>query len=342
MAVVNSNLLASLLRAGINVEKIDTSSHLLAGTLSGRLLRGIKILKGYARLIFLGVRSQKLVLYVSVSGGLGKVYEIFFVLIGRFFGGTIFLHHHSFLYFDYFKWNARLLALSAGKYCNHVVLSRKMGEKLQLHYGKDLLFTTISNIAFFPPALFKHIDFRLNLKSIGFLGNIEEAKGIFEFLGIAKIIGEWNPSIEFKIVGPYRDNRIKDIVSKELLQLDNVKYLGPKFAEEKIEFLRSIDLLLYPTHNDAEPLTILEAMSVGLPVISSAKGCIPELLDGCSGVLIKSNEDFLLVASNHIKEFIKFPFHLEKISKCTYNRFIKLHDKSTLALKDLVHKLMMA
>ncbi|MGB2710047.1 MAG: glycosyltransferase family 4 protein, partial [Conexibacter sp.] len=56
-----------------------------------------------------------------------------------------------------------------------------------------------------------------------------------------------------------------------------------------VELLGATDVLLYPTSMDAFPTTLLEAGAVGLPVLATAVGGIPEIVqDGVTGLLVAS------------------------------------------------------
>ena len=66
---------------------------------------------------------------------------------------------------------------------------------------------------------------------------------------------------------------------------------GPKYNEEKYEVLRNADLFVFPTHNDAFPNVLLEAMQFGLPCITTIEGGIPDMIDdGITGFLIKPGD----------------------------------------------------
>ena len=49
-------------------------------------------------------------------------------------------------------------------------------------------------------------------------------------------------------------------------------YIGPLWGEDKYEFLYHADALLHPSSIECAPITVLEAQSVGTPVIVSAFG----------------------------------------------------------------------
>ena len=60
-------------------------------------------------------------------------------------------------------------------------------------------------------------------------------------------------------------------------------------------------MLLYPSKNDAFPLTLLEAFSYGLPVLSTNEGSIPYIIDDKSGIYIDDLEK-LNLAFEEMKE----------------------------------------
>jgi glycosyltransferase involved in cell wall biosynthesis len=56
-------------------------------------------------------------------------------------------------------------------------------------------------------------------------------------------------------------------------------------TEELRALYAGADVVALPTRADAVPWAVLEAMAVGLPVVASAVGAIPEMLDGCGEVV---------------------------------------------------------
>ncbi len=71
-------------------------------------------------------------------------------------------------------------------------------------------------------------------------------------------------------------------------------YRGPVYGAEKQKFFRDIHAKVFPTRSlDAQPLVIMEAFAHGRPVVSFAKGCIPDMLP-ChkNGQLIRTANSF--------------------------------------------------
>lgn len=80
---------------------------------------------------------------------------------------------------------------------------------------------------------------------------------------------------------------------------NNVVFLGP--VEDVETVLKTSDIMVLPSMDEGLPLSIIEAMSAGLPVIASRVGGIPELVkDGWNGILIDPTAESLAVALEKI------------------------------------------
>lgn len=65
-------------------------------------------------------------------------------------------------------------------------------------------------------------------------------------------------------------------------------WLGP---EAKVDYLRRARVFVLPSLLEAQPMVILEAMAVGLPVVSTAVGGVPDLIvDGSDGLLVPAGQ----------------------------------------------------
>jgi glycosyltransferase involved in cell wall biosynthesis len=79
---------------------------------------------------------------------------------------------------------------------------------------------------------------------------------------------------------------------------DRVLFAGRVDETEKWQHLLHADFFCLPSCAEGQPISILEAMAVGLPVISTAVGSIPEvILDGESGIVIKHGDSATLASA---------------------------------------------
>ena len=68
-------------------------------------------------------------------------------------------------------------------------------------------------------------------------------------------------------------------------------YHGKKYGEEKQEALNKADVFVLPTLDDCFPLVILEAMERGKPVVTTAIGGIPDIVDdGVTGLIAQAGD----------------------------------------------------
>ncbi len=82
--------------------------------------------------------------------------------------------------------------------------------------------------------------------------------------------------------GPERD-RLEGPASEA-----GVRMLGHR--ADVADLLAASDLVCLPSRHEALPLTLLEAMAAGVPVVASAVGGVPELLEGGAGALVHAGD----------------------------------------------------
>lgn len=107
------------------------------------------------------------------------------------------------------------------------------------------------------------------VENIIFVGRVCKDKGCDIIYNIAKEF----PKINFKLIG----NIDVDFIDKE--KPNNVELEGEKELEYVIGKLQESDLFLFPSYTEGFPCAILEAMAIGLPIITTPVGAIQEMLE---------------------------------------------------------------
>ncbi|MGD2063706.1 MAG: hypothetical protein PVF51_09020, partial [Nitrospirota bacterium] len=242
MAAVNAAVHAQLQKAGADARVVDLAASSLDRSLLARVGRLPKVLRGLARLARVGgLRGRTL--YISVSGGLGQVYELVFLLLARRRGTRMFLHHHSFAYLDAPSRLMRWLVRVAGADAVHITLSPRMGECLKQIYDTACV-VPVSNAVFFV-SKDATVTVRRKLETLGFLSNIAPEKGVFEFLDLCAATRDRDLPVRARIAGPFQDDATKTAVLDRLGALSEVEYVGPRYGAEKDAFYAGIDVLLF-------------------------------------------------------------------------------------------------
>ena len=150
-----------------------------------------------------------------------------------------------------------------------------------------------------------------------YLGFVNQLKGIDHILEAAQQLG---PDYTIHVYGPIKEDRYKQIFEEH----PNV-YQGVLAKKEVLPTLREYDVLVLPTYYGGEgyPGAILEAYSLGLPVITTKWKAIPEIVeDGETGLLIQpQSTEALVKAMQHFNtnNYPQFSEHAETYFNYSFN-----------------------
>lgn len=134
--------------------------------------------------------------------------------------------------------------------------------------------------------------------TIGYIGGLGKRKNVEIILRIAKETEKEN--ILFKIAG--KGPELKKLLElKKKLNLKNIEFVG-FVPENKINaFYNSLNLFIFPSFYEGFGLPVLEAMACGIPVITSNRSSLPEVV-GNAGILINPNS--IIQIKNAIEKVI--------------------------------------
>ena len=120
-----------------------------------------------------------------------------------------------------------------------------------------------------------------------FISNLIISKGVDDFIQSVKLAFDEGVNIKATIVGKERDYNRTDINNMIADYGDLIRYVGPLYNTSKFEMLSKCDILVFPTSNDTWGLVILEAMQLGLAVITTDEGATTDMIeDGVNGFII--------------------------------------------------------
>tara|TARA_B100000575_G_C23139248_1_gene662542 strand:- start:3017 stop:4150 length:1134 start_codon:yes stop_codon:yes gene_type:complete len=119
-------------------------------------------------------------------------------------------------------------------------------------------------------------------------------KGIFEFIEAASLVKKNNFNVEFKLLGPKGvQNRtaISEKIIKEWQDINIIEYLGE--TDNVIEQITKADCIVLPSYREGTSRVLLEAASIGRPIIASnVPGC-KEIVDNqMNGLLCEAKNPY--------------------------------------------------
>lgn len=133
------------------------------------------------------------------------------------------------------------------------------------------------------------------------IGRLVEKKGFEYLIRAMKVVVKEYPSVFLNIIG--EGNLKKELMelSKDLGLVGNINFLGARSNEECVQELSTSSIAVLPcivARNgdlDVCPLTLQEAMSMEIPVVSTTIGGISELIkDGKEGLLVPEKNESAL------------------------------------------------
>ena len=122
-----------------------------------------------------------------------------------------------------------------------------------------------------------------------FTGALVESKGIYTIVEAAELV----QGAHFQLVGdgpPESRKALLRHIRNRGLQ-DRVQVMGPVTNSEVLSMLRDGDVFVFPTWTEGFPNSVSEAMAVGLPVVASTVGAIPEMIDVGQGGYLAAPDD---------------------------------------------------
>ncbi|MBI3863913.1 MAG: glycosyltransferase family 4 protein [Planctomycetia bacterium] len=132
--------------------------------------------------------------------------------------------------------------------------------------------------------------------TIGYFARICPEKGLHALVDAFRIVHEQHPRtrlVAAGYLGPRDQEYFRDIQRRAADLGDAFHYAGsPPGHVEKVEFLKSLDILSVPTtYREPKGLYVLEALANGVPVVQPRHGAFPEMLAATGGGVLVNPDD---------------------------------------------------
>lgn len=144
--------------------------------------------------------------------------------------------------------------------------------------------------------------------NIGVIANLQERKGHLDFIDAANILCRNRDNLHFHIIGGdiFGETR-EPLLRARVDTLGLQRYFTFHGQVKNVrEFLNELDIFVCSSHEEAFPISILEAMSFALPIVSTNVNGIPEALtDSETGLLVPARNPKLLAEA--IEKLVQSP-----------------------------------
>ena len=299
------------------------------------IMKIFRFLGSYVSVFFKLLFNHYDLCYLAITCyGIGFLKDVPFVLLCKLFGRKVVIHQHN-------KGMSKCVDRQPYKWLLPLVYKNTKVILLSWHLYEDIAKVVKREQILICPNGIPEISETRNIHEcknsvprLFFLSNLIESKGVYVLLDACKILKEKGYKFICDFVGGETteiNRAVFESAVKEKNLDEYVVYQGPKYGNEKERYWNAADVFVQPTYEDCFPLTIVEAMQHGKPVVSTDEGAVPDLVvDGMNGfVCERRNVDSLanaleiLLKDKDLRVKMGIEGYNQYISKFTLNVFEK-------------------
>lgn len=208
------------------------------------------------------------------------------------------------------------IELKCLKRCDQVIsVSNAMTEKLNAHISNEKL-TTITNLL--SMEIQDYVSPKKDCVSFLYFGRLSPEKGLQDFLVALRNV---QTPIELIILGTGNQELELKKYSQNLHQ-HHIQFMG--FQNDVKTFLHKTNAVILPSHREGLPMTLIETVSTGVPILASNVGGIPELVtNGKNGILFppKNSQEMTNAINEFIANIDSFTHNAKQIAASTQVKY---------------------
>jgi glycosyltransferase involved in cell wall biosynthesis len=173
-----------------------------------------------------------------------------------------------------------------------------------------------------------------------FLSRINKKKGVFDMVDLVNMHQQYlRGKIILEMGGAGETEHLQQLIKEYKIE-DIIDFKGWVTGDDKAEMIRDCNVLILPSYFEELPMTILEAMSYGKPVISTDVGGIPKVLkNGVNGWMFEPGDKEALFKI--FQTIIENPELLVTYGSNSYDIIDEYSVKKIMGKLDLVYESMM-
>lgn len=133
------------------------------------------------------------------------------------------------------------------------------------------------------------------------VGRFNQQKNHAGLLKAFAMLYKAHPNCRLRLVGEGELRKEAEALSQELGIREAVEFCG--LRSNVYPILHDADAFLLPSHYEGMPMTLIEAMGTGLPIVAASVGGVPDMLtDGESALLVPCEEEAIFAACEKLVE----------------------------------------
>ena len=123
--------------------------------------------------------------------------------------------------------------------------------------------------------------------AVVFVARLEDGKGTDLLLDSLGLLMSDNPAVKATIAGEGSQRHEMEARSRDLRISGRVTFSGWVAPAGVMDLLSTATVMILPSKSEGMPISVLEALACGVPVVASAVGALPEMIeDGVNGAIV--------------------------------------------------------
>jgi glycosyltransferase involved in cell wall biosynthesis len=337
---VATDLVLAAVRDQFAVIHLDTSDRRSISKIGAVDLVNI-LLAGYHGLRYLAllvIRNPDIVYVPIAQDRLAFLRDCLFLIPARLLRKKLVIHLHGGFFAIFYRtespWMRRCIRYALGTSDRVIVLGAVLSNVFEGILPQDCVRVVPNGIH---DGFKDHQWDRLNghPPTILFLSTLMREKGVLDVLYSLRKIADCVPDLKAVFAGEWfreEDKEAAAEIVRSLRLAPHVEFIGVVKPPRKFDVFAKSDVFVMPTiyKNEGHPFVILEAMSAGLPVVSTNVGCIPEtVIDGETGFIVAPG-DLDEFAGKVIRLLMDFDLR-KKMGAASRARFLDLYTNERFA-----------
>jgi glycosyltransferase involved in cell wall biosynthesis len=250
----------------------------------------------FIQYVWLIARWRPEMVWIHVGGNASLYRKTPFIAFGRLAGRCVLTHFHAGDFTPYFKrqsrYGQRLILWGLSLSHRLITCSRELKGILNRHLPEAEVVVLPNGVDVTEFATERRCreaaqaEEPVRLLFVGAMGRLKGERDLIRALRRAQ---ERVPNLRVLMLGHGSETLMRLCEHLQVLHL--LEYFGPAPMARRAEFFKQADFFVLPTYAEGMPVSVIEAMAAGLPVITTPVGGIPELItDGVEGWLVRPGE----------------------------------------------------
>lgn len=249
----------------------------------------------YIRWFFINITFRPSIAHYPITSYWSFEKSMLFLLTSKMFGAQVLGHLHGGAFRSFYSNLKGIRKKNGDKFIRYldgiITLSESWNTYIQNTFPSTKNYCIPNPIdAEFENAFNNHQHNYSNNKLL-FIGDLLKRKGIFDILDILKR----NKNINISIAGSGDTNKLESKLFfnqvAAIKETERISLLGVIKNRQKVNIFRNSGILILPSYVENFPLVVIEAACVGLPIIASRIGALPDVFKHGDSILFNDPGD---------------------------------------------------